>query len=286
MEYIKPTDYEYIMQKYTTGPKGVLNYRFIRRDELFSPETGMDGDAIIEGILENDKEYAAQPHAVRKAQAFAYVLKHTRISCDARDRFPAINAVDRPLNKALVLPWKREVFNEVIPEIGKKRAQLEKEGIVTIWPDYDHSVPIWERVLGLGFAGLLAQSEKARTAKTWNKEQEDFFEGIRITYTAIVSLIERLAELAKKTPGSERMAMALSNIAHNPPANFYEALLVNYLYFMLSEHIEGLQVRSLSNFDRIYYPFYAKDLENGVTEEEIREDLAYFFLQFTAKGAD
>ena len=53
---------------------------------------------------------------------------------------------------------------------------------------------------------------------------------------------------------------------------------------MLSEHIEGLQVRSLSNFDRLFYPFYKKDLENGVTESELRTDLAYFFLQFTAIG--
>jgi hypothetical protein len=39
---------------------------------------------------------------------------------------------------------------------------------------------------------------------------------------------------------------------------------------MLSEHIEGLQVRSLSNFDRLFYPFYQKDLANGVTEEQLK----------------
>ena len=29
-------------------------------------------------------------------------------------------------------------------------------------------------------------------------------------------------------------------------------------------------------------PFYQNDLENGVSEEEIRTDLAYFFMQFTS----
>ena len=59
---------------------------------------------------------------------------------------------------------------------------------------------------------------------------------------------------------------------------------MDYIYFMLSEHVEGLQVRSLCNFDRILYPYYTNDLKNGVTEEEIRTDLAYFLLQFTAIG--
>ena len=53
---------------------------------------------------------------------------------------------------------------------------------------------------------------------------------------------------------------------------------------MLCEHIEGLQVRSLSNFDRIFFKFYDRDIKNGVSEDEIRADLAYFFLQFTAIG--
>jgi pyruvate-formate lyase len=43
-------------------------------------------------------------------------------------------------------------------------------------------------------------------------------------------------------------------------------------------------VRSLSNFDRLFYPFYQKDLARGISEGQIRTDLAYFFLQFTAIG--
>ena len=80
------------------------------------------------------------------------------------------------------------------------------------------------------------------------------------------------------------MSAALRQIRHHAPATFYEALLTDYLYFILCEHIEGLQVRSLSNFDRLFFPYYQSDLKNGVTQEQIRQDLAYFFLQFTAIG--
>lgn len=285
MEYIKDVDYEYISNKYHDASKPFNSFaRFIRRDEIFSVETGMDGDKIKENILLEDKKIEHLPHPIRKAKAFAFILANTRISCDHRDRFPAINAIDRPLNATLIAKWNNEVFGEHIPEVGKRRWELERDGIVTMWPDYDHSVPIWDRIFNLGFTGLLKESETARQNNLLTQEQDAFFEGIKITYEAIISFIGRLANLAEQTNGSNRLATALYNIQHNPPKTFYEALLVDYIYFMLSEHIEGLQVRSLSNFDRLFYPFYQNDLKNGVTENEIREDLAYFFMQFTAIG--
>lgn len=285
MEYIKKTDYDYIMDKYHDSSKPFDSHaRFIRRDEIFSDETGMDGEKIKEEIVSRDEKIKHLPHPVRKAKAFEFILENTKISCDSRDPFPAINMIDRPINDTLVRAWRQEVFSETIPETEEKRSYMGKAGIVTMWPDYDHSVPVWERIFGLGFAGLLEESEKARLSKKLTDQEDAFFEGIKITYSAIVNFIGRLYNLAAKTKGSEKMAAALKNIKNNPPATFYEALLVDYIYFMLSEHIEGLQVRSLCNFDRILYPYYKNDLANGITEDEIRTDLAYFFLQFTAIG--
>ncbi len=285
MEYIKNSDYEYIMNKYHDQSKPFNSFqRFMRRDEIFSDETGIDGEKIKENILLNDKEISDLPHSIRKAKAFSYILENTKISCDMHDRFPAINMIDRPLNSTLINLWSHEVFCEIIPETGEKRNYFESAGIVTMWPDFDHSVPVWDRIFDLGFSGLLEESQNARLARKLTNEEEAFFEGIKITYTAIIDFIDRLSSLAQKTSGSERMAEALKNIKNNPPSTFYEALLVDYIYFMISEHIEGLQVRSLSNFDRLFYKFYLDDIKNGVTEEEIRTDLAYFFLQFTAIG--
>ncbi len=285
MEYLTHQDYEYITNKYHDTTKPFDSHkRFVRHDAIFSADTGMDGDAIKEAILLEDAKLETLPHAVRKAKAFAFILDNTRISCDRRDRFPAINCIDRPLNATLIDKWKKEVFHEIIPAVGEQRKALEKAGAVTIWPDYDHSVPSWDRILSLGFAGLLRESEQIRQGSEWTPDQEAFFEGIRITYEAILNFIGRLAALADATEGSSRMAAALKNLQHHAPETFYEALLTDYLYFMLSEHLEGLQVRSLSNFDRQFFRFYQHDLEHGVREEEIRTDLAYFFMQFTAIG--
>lgn len=285
MEYIKNQDYDYIMNKYHDQRTPFNPHRrFIRRDEIFEQSSGIAGDAIIAGILEQDAQNEGLPHPVRKAKAFAYVLKNTRISCNVRDIFPAINMIDRPLNRTVIAAWKKEVFGEIIPEVEKKRILMLDNGIATLRPDYDHSVPVWERLLCLGFNGLLQESQLARAQKnTLTPEQAAFFDGIRITYTAILNFIQRLEKQAE-TDGNIRMAKALHNIGTHPPKSFYEALLVDYLYFMLCEHVEGMQVRSLSNFDRLFYPFYQQDLKNGITEEQIRQDLSYFFLQFTAIG--
>lgn len=282
MEYITPPDYAYITNKYHDTSKPFNSYcRFIRRDEIFPPESGLDGDEIKKQLLLEDGKIQELPHPIRKAKAFEFVLKNTRISCDKRDIFPAINAIDRPLNDTIIAEWRKEVFTLTLPNLEEKRSQLEMDGIVTILPDYDHSVPIWDRIFSLGFYGILQESEKARIHTTKTQEQNAFFEGIKITYTAILQFLERLERQANKD-GNTKLETALCNVRQNPPKTFYEALLVDYLYFILSEHVEGLQVRSLGNFDRLFYPFYQNDLNNGVSEEELRKDLAYFLLQFTA----
>ena len=281
MKYIRQCDFEYIINKYHDSSKPFDGYaRFIRRDELFTPEAGMAPEDILAGIWENDILYQDLPHSIRKARALEFVLKNTRISCDKRDIFPAINMVDRPLSKALISHWKHEVTRGTVPEIEKRRAQLEKDGAVTIWLDYDHSVPVWDRLFELGFIGILEESETVRKNRQLTEKEDAFFEGIKITYEAVLTFIDRLQSIAT----TDKMKNALHTLRKGSPQNFYEALLLSYLYFIISEHIDNLQVRSLSGFDVSLYRFYKNDLASGVTEEEIRKDLAYYFMQFTAIG--
>ena len=281
MKYIKEEDFEYIINKYHDTSKPFNSHaRFIRRDELFAEETGMAPDDILSGIEKNDELYKKLPHPIRKAHALEYVLKNTRISCDGRDVFPAINMIDRPLRRVLINSWRREIFSQGIPEVEEARSRLENDGIVTIWPDYDHSVPIWDRLFSLGFVGILEESERARKSRTLTEKENAFFEGIKITYEAVISFVERLEDAA--TDG--KMRNALHAIRIGAPRSFYEALLLSYLYFIISEHIDFLQVRSLSGFDISFRRFYEGDLRRGVSREEIEADLAYYFLQFTAIG--
>ena len=127
MKYIKDTDYDYIKNKYHDTKKPFDPFCvYIRRDDIFDESTGMDPDKIKEGILNQDSELESLPHTIRKAKAFTYVLKNTRISCDCRDIFPAINMIDRPLSPTIISKWRKEVFSGILPEIGKKMANYEE----------------------------------------------------------------------------------------------------------------------------------------------------------------
>ena len=272
MKYLSDESYGYIKNKYVTGE------RFVRRDEIFSEESGMAPDDIISAILENDKEIEHLSHPERKARALEFVLKNTRISCDKRDIFPAINMIDRPIFKSLIWRWENEVFLDKVADVWNFRTKLWKDGIVTIWQDYDHSVPVWDRLFELGFSGILAESERIRAEMPRDEKENAFFEGIKITYEAVIAFIARLEAAAE----TEKMRRALASIRCGAPKTFYEALLLSYLYFMISEHVDVLQVRSLSGFDSSFYRFFKADLERGVPREEIERDLAYYFMQFTS----
>ena len=285
MYCIKDESYEYIMHKYADDPQSIVSRsRFVRQDKIFDPKTGLDGDLIISELRKIDENDKKLSHTVRKARALEFVLKNTRISCDSRDIFPAINALDRPLQKAIISKWSEELFGGVLADTRKIMKKYTDSALCTIWPDFDHSVPGFDRLFTLGFFGILNEAKDALETRDLTPKQRDFFESVEISYSALVDFVGRLAALADKTCGSEKLAKALHNLEKNPPKTFYEALLLIYIYFIVSEHIDILQVRSLSNFDRQLYKFYKSDLENGVTEEEIRTTLAYFFLQFTAIG--
>ena len=285
MYFIEDKDYDYIMQKYADDPKPVLERsRFVRQDRIFDKKTGLDGDLIISKLVDIDANNKHLSHSVRKALALEFVLKNTRISCDPRDIFPAINALDRPLQKALISKWSDEIFSGVLAETRKTMKKYTDSALCTIWPDFDHSVPGFDRLFALGFFGILSEAKKALETRVLTQKQREFFESVAISYNALISLVGRLATLADNTNGSKKLAKALHNLRKNPPKTFYEALLLIYIYFIVSEHIDILQVRSLCNFDRQLYKFYKSDLENGVTLEEIKKTLAYFFLQFTAIG--
>ena len=115
MEYIKKENRDYVLNKFHDTTKPFTGYeRFrVRRDEIYSSDTGMDADSIKAGILRLDESIKDLPHSIRKAKAFEFVLKNTRISCDSRDRFPGLNMTDRPLHKALVNLWEKEVFDKI-----------------------------------------------------------------------------------------------------------------------------------------------------------------------------
>ena len=83
-----------------------------------------------------------------------------------------------------------------------------------------------------------------------------------------------------------QIAKCLKTLRDGKPNSFYEALQLIYIFFIISESIDSYQVRSLGNgLDQSLYAFYKNDLDSGIcTEEDIRNYLSYFLMQWSAIG--
>ncbi len=249
--------------------------------------TGLD-DAEMKSALEAYvSSLTDTEHAVIKAKAFAYVLDHMRFTVDAHDFFPCLYNWNRPLNPLTVSRWTN--YGLVPADVAAKRDELGRTGEVTSWIDYDHSVPDWNALYELGFVGIRERARDYRSSRDeLTAKEAAYFDSIEIEYSAILRLIERLADYAHGCDFAKAPVIAecLDSLANGAPRTLYERLMLIYLYFMLSESVDSYQVRSLgSGFDHDIAAPYRADLASGkFGEEELDGFIGYFLMQFAAIG--
>ncbi|MBS1369981.1 MAG: hypothetical protein HPZ91_08525 [Lentisphaeria bacterium] len=270
--------------------KAYLTAKF--RHPEFDPATGLDNEAVKRGVMLLAQELEGEPRPVVKARAFEYVTRNVRIDVSPHDWFVGFgcwNRDDRPLTE-LINSWSREQDRRS-PELTELRNLCNRTGATAIWKDFDHSVPDWDAICTLGFPGLLGRAREYR----WKHEADGtlapraaaYFDGIEITYGAIIEMLGRFRAYAlERASGSERIsavAECLDTLIHGAPRNTFEVLSLIYLYFMFGEHIDRYQVRSLGNLDRMLWPYVRRDLAEGrFTEPQIRELIGYFFMQWAS----
>lgn len=270
------------------NPYARMAYHGWKADE----STGLSVDEIKSGLMEVARKYADCSHEVQKARAVEFVLDNTRVGLSEHDYFPLIYTWNREIRATTVDRWNEEVFGKILPPSVRKTQELsDSSGAVSQWPDFDHVVPDWDALLKLGFTGLLSRANAYREAlskRGLSESQKAYFDGIEIEYTAIIRFVGRLAEYArtKKFGKAKRIAECLTNLSGGAPKNIYEAMMLIYLYFMISESVDHYQVRSLGNgLDFTLKSFYDNDLKSGTfTRDEIKELLAYFMMQWSAIG--
>lgn len=262
------------------------------RKPEFNAETGLENDVIRANICKLVESIKDSSPTIIKAKTFEYITKNIRIDVNSHDWFVGFacwNRNDRFLTP-IIQTWHEGVINKCTMTKSIKR-KLRDSGAVDMWPDFDHSVPDWDAVLSLGFPGLRERAKKYRNVKeangTLTDEEQDYFDGIEITFSAILEMLTRFHRYALEHTGKHprilTVAKCLNNLIHGFPKNTFEVLQLIYLYFIFSEHIDHMQVRSLSNLDQTLFPYYKKDLDVGTfTEQQIREFIGYFLMQFAS----
>ncbi|MBO7688982.1 MAG: hypothetical protein J6V72_21570, partial [Kiritimatiellae bacterium] len=230
---------------------------------------------------------AGDPWRITKAKCFAHQIRRQSIDVSPLDWFPAIALWDRdarPFYNGGAL-WRRrdEVNRRSIPQaVRDEWESLKKSGNWWLGQDFCHSVPDWRVILALGFSGMKSRLER------YAVKGDPFYDSLVIAMDAILEGVDRFIAQARKSlakaPSSTRLQKELASLERlrrEPPLSAYDMMMFVWIYFFYSEHIDGIQCRSLTELDVFLTPYYEADLAAGrTTEAEFREHLKHFLWQW------
>jgi len=219
-----------------------------------------------------------------KSRMFAYLCDKVAIDISDLDWFPTFAYWSRDTMRPARKVDERHPVNKIISardiEVTTARLGRFDRGPGDAWwmyHDFDHSAPDWDEVLAVGFPGM-AQ----RLAANW--KDDDFHRSRQRAAESVLRLIDRLIAHGAKKPAGRRVGKVVETfrrLRSGPPKTALDALNTIYLYWVISEEFEGIQVRTLGNLDRLLEPFYTADLAAGrTTEAEFREQLRHFWWQW------
>ena len=159
-----------------------------------------------------------------------------------------------------------------------------------------HFIEDFPKALKLGFYGIIGEVEGYLAGlKLWEPEDLEkwyFYRSVVIGLKAAIKFGKRYAslarELARKESDAKRKAELLEIAEHcewvpgNPARTFREALqMVIFLHFLVQIESNGHSV-SYGRLDQYMYPFYKKDIEEGlITPEQVTELLECLVVKTT-----
>ena len=140
-----------------------------------------------------------------------------------------------------------------------------------------HMSPEYARLWQKGYVGILedirTNAERRGDEKSWV-----FYENARIVVEAIRRYAKRYADAARSR-GLKRAADALERVPYEPAYDLYSALQGAWLVHMIASCYVGARDYAFGRLDQSLYPYYKQAKEEGMTEEEIVDLLAGFFIK-------
>lgn len=188
--------------------------------------------------------------------------------------------------------YERAIFQKVRDKVLRENFKDDYEhmlqgmeiGVGFSWNDFWHTVPDWNNVLNLGFVGILNKAKKCKEEflKKGNitSEKLDFYNGVIITFEAIINYLHRLYNESLKYDIPE-YSQAILHLTQKAPETLYQVMLMTVL-FVCMEEIGCERARSLGPIDLLYYPYYKKELEKGTPLEDIKSMFQFLFMRYNA----
>lgn len=184
--------------------------------------------------------------------------------------------------------------DEVLKNLSPVNRQAEKQGVlhrggISMSGD-GHIIPNHDFVLEVGFAGMkeIAKNHLEHDDNL-TEEQIDYYKAAIIAMDGAIRYCERFAKLAEEEAEKETeekrkqelfaMSKMFHNIAKGGATNFLEAVEYVYLAHLLMMIESNGHSFSFGRFDQFVYPYYEKDIKDGIiTQEKALEIITHFFI--------
>ena len=158
-----------------------------------------------------------------------------------------------------------------------------KLGSIGNYTDFLHNTTDHDTLLSIGFRGIYEKCERLNETETDSEKKQYRVYVMRIC-RAVELMGQRLRERAKEllpTAEDEDVRYNLERIINSvntpwePPQTFFDAMNAILCTTWWISGLDGYEMNAYGQVDRLLYPFYKRDIENGtLTQEE-----AYFLLQ-------
>ncbi len=160
-------------------------------------------------------------------------------------------------------------------------------------------IPNYEKIFRIGLKGIIEEAEERladidRTVPLDYIDRKEFLQAVIIALKAVIAYAGRYAEMARNKAAEtsdpadrkrlETMARICEKMPEHPPETLHEALQ-SFFFIHVVRYLEystlGIGVR----FDKVFGPYYERDLKNGrITREEALELLQLLWVKFHELG--
>lgn len=151
--------------------------------------------------------------------------------------------------------------------------------------DSNHSVIGYEKVLKLGFEGLL---EKVECYEAKNGSNP-LYRSMKSICRAACGMGEKYARAAEEKLGNgadyddkdlKKIIETCSQVPGRPARNFHEAVQALEFAHIINTWEDGINANSVGRLDQILYPYYKADIEKGIlTKEEAYEIICCLWIK-------
>jgi formate C-acetyltransferase len=172
--------------------------------------------------------------------------------------------------------------------------------------NFEASTPNYEKILGMGLKGILQEVENRKSRLDLEfmdgsvngddyVTKKDELNSMVITLEAAILWAKRYAALARDLASKEnnssrrqeleQIAAHCDRVPESPARTYAEALQSYWLIHLMINFIDLPQVGSGIRLDKIFHPFYARDVEAGkLTRDQAQEWMEFLFVKFQETG--